>query len=97
MDFWVEKYYVNSKEKLNVTLEHSSDSTDLSDQKLKWKNLIHSVFLDENGVYNLIRTEKYGPLSGEKFKSEVEGYLRTSQQIWMIENSNERAQFTECV
>jgi len=35
MDFRVEKNYENSKVKLNVTSELSSDSIDLSDQKLK--------------------------------------------------------------
>ena len=74
MDLWVDKNYENSKVKLNVTSENSSDSIDLSDQKLEWKSLIHWVFLDGNGVHNLIRTENMNlwvEKNYEKLKSEL--------------------------
>jgi len=70
----MEKNHENSKVKLNVTSELSSDSIDLSDQNLKWKSSIHWVFFDQNGVHNLIRTENmdfWVEKNYEKLKSEV--------------------------
>jgi len=74
MDLRVEKNYENSKVKLNVSSELSSDSINLSDQKFKWKSLIHWMFLNQNGVHNLIRTENrdlWVKKNYEKLKSEV--------------------------
>ena len=71
----MEKNFENSKVKLNATSELSSDSIDLSNPKLKWKSLIHRVFLDQYGVHNLIRTENLNlwvEKSYEKLKSEVQ-------------------------
>jgi len=92
MDLWVEKNYENSKVKFNVTSELSSDSFDLSDQKLKWKSLIHWMFLDQNGVHNLIRTENMVLWSKKIMKNskvKFKCYLKTSFKLDRFESSTQ--------
>jgi len=76
--------------------ELPSDSTDLNDQKLKWKSSFYWVFSDQNGVHNFIKTENMDYWVVEiiiELKSEVECY-RLNRFEWS-KTQIKRAQFTE--